>query len=147
MIASLALVPYLLTACLAGSASAGDERQAARSLYDLTGRSAQALGNAPYDRPASQNLKAELEKQVEAFTFNTDGKNADALFNCDQAARQLVAILSDAILAQPAAPARAKLMHERAKEWTTEMQGCRRFLKAPAIRVDMQRITRSIAGG
>lgn len=129
------------------AAATPGERQAARALYDLTVRSARALENAPFDRPANQRLKATLEDKVDAFSFDMDGKDTDALFNCEYAAKQLVVILADAILAQrPAAPARAKLMQERAADWATEMQGCRRFLQAPAAKVDMQSVTRRIAG-
>lgn len=129
------------------AAATPGERQAARALYDLTASSAQALENAPFDRPANQRLKAALEEKVEAFSFDMDGKDKDALFNCEYAARQLTVILADAILAQrPAPPERAKLMQERASDWATEMNGCRRFLKAPAAKVDMRSLTRRIAG-
>lgn len=129
------------------AAATPGERQAARALYDLTVSSARALENAPFDRPANRRLKSALEERVDAFSFDMDGQDKDALFNCEYAAKQLVVILADAILAQrPATPERAKLMQERASDWATEMNGCRRFLKAPAAKVDMRSLTRRIAG-
>lgn len=140
-------IGFLLALVATTEAATPGERQGARELYDLTVRTAQALDVAPFDRPAVQKLKATLEQKVDAFSFDVDGKNTDALFNCEYAAKHLVVILADAILGQrPATADRAKLMQERASDWVTEMNGCRRFLKAPAAKVDMRAITRRIAG-
>ncbi|CAM5193504.1 putative protein OS=Bosea thiooxidans OX=53254 GN=SAMN05660750_05040 PE=4 SV=1 [Bosea thiooxidans] len=69
------------------------------------------------------------------------------MFNCEYAARQLVVILDDAILSErPVALAEVKLMLERAMDWETEMEGCRRFLNALPTKVDMRAVARRVAG-
>ncbi|WP_336810944.1 hypothetical protein [Bosea sp. MMO-172] len=139
-------IGYVVMIATATAASA-DERRSARALYDLTASTARALETSPFDRVANQKLKATLDARAEAFEFDTASKDSERLFNCEYAAKQLSVILSDAILAErPAPAARAKIMRDRARDWETEMEGCRRLVKAPAAKIHMPSLVRRIAG-
>lgn len=137
----------LMVLAVTVNAAVGNESHDTRVLYELTVRSARALEDSPFDRSANQKLKALLTHKIDAFSFDTGGNYKGVLLSCEYAARQLVEILNDAILhRRPTPPDQAKLMQERATEWLSEMEGCRRFLKAPANKIDMRAVTRQIVG-
>lgn len=140
-------VVFLVVLTGAMSAVSANERKDTRNLYELTVNSARALESSPFDRPANQRLRAALTAKIDAFSFDIEGNYKGVLFNCEYAARQLVVILDDAILSErPVALAEVKLMLERAMDWETEMEGCRRFLNALPTKVDMRAVARRVAG-